>query len=291
MESKTVNIGLVQMSCPGPVAENRAKAAGLIREAASKGARIVCLPELYSTPYFCHEENYDYFMLAESIPGTATSELQLLAAELEVVIVASLFEKVDAGIYFNTAAVIDADGTYLGKYRKNHIPDDPGYYEKFYFSPGDTGYRIFNTRYARIGVLICWDQWYPEAARITALMGAEILLFPTTIGWSSSQTEEVNREQFHAWQTIQCAHAIANGVYVVAVNRTGQEREMKFWGGSFVCNPFGSMLYQAPNHEDTVKVIELDLSASDFYRTHWPFMRDRRVETYDPITARYIKSH
>ena len=290
MNKKTVNIGLVQMSCSDSTGDNRQKAAGLMREAASKGARIICLQELYSSPYFCFEENYDHFQLAESIPGNNTAELQQLAADLGVVIIASLFEKVDAGIYFNTAAVIDADGTYLGKYRKNHIPDDPGFYEKFYFSPGDGGYRIFETRFARIGVLICWDQWFPEAARITGLMGAEILFYPTAIGWASSQTEETNYEQYKAWQTIQCAHAIANGVHVVSVNRTGREREMIFWGGSFVSNPFGTLLYEAPHHEEAVKVIELDLSLSDHYRTHWPFLRDRRVETYHPITSRYIKS-
>jgi N-carbamoylputrescine amidase len=290
VEKKTVTIGLVQMSCSDSTEDNRRKATGLMREAASKGARIICLQELYSSPYFCFEENYDHFRLAENIPGKYTAELQHLAAELGVVIIASLFEKVDAGIYFNTAAVIDADGTYLGKYRKNHIPDDPGFYEKFYFSPGDTGYRIFETRFARIGVLICWDQWYPEAARITGLMGAEILFYPTAIGWASSQTEEINHEQYHAWQTIQRAHAIANGIHVVSVNRTGREREMIFWGGSFVSNPFGTLLYEAPHHEEAVKVIELDLSLSDHYRTHWPFLRDRRVETYDPITSRYIKS-
>lgn len=278
------------MSVSDSISDNRIKAAGFIREAASRGARIVCLPELYSSPYFCFEENYDHFNIAESIPGSATADLQQVASELGVVIIASLFEKVDAGIYFNTTAVIDSDGTFLGKYRKNHIPDDPGYYEKFYFSPGDTGYRIFHTHQGRIGILICWDQWYPEAARITALMGAEILFFPTTIGWASSQTPEVNQEQYRAWQTIQCAHAIANGIHVVAVNRTGREREMNFWGGSFVANPFGTILFQAPHHEEAIEVVEADLSASDFYRMHWPFLRDRRIETYNPITSRYIKS-
>ena len=236
------------------------------------------------TRYFCDTEDYDNFNHAESIPGPATKKLQQLAAELNVVIIASLFEKVDAGVYFNTAAVIDADGTYLGKYRKNHIPDDPGFYEKFYFSPGDTGYQVFNTRYGRIGVLICWDQWYPEAARITSLMGAEILFYPTAIGWASAQTEDINTEQYQAWQTIQRSHAIANGVHVVAVNRTGHEKEMRFWGGSFVVNPFGTILYQAPHDSEDTKVVEIDPALSDFYRTHWPFMRDRRIDTYTPIT-------
>ncbi len=194
------------------------------------------------------------------------------------------------GSIFNTAVVIDADGTYLGKYRKNHIPDDPGFYEKFYFSPGDSGYRVFKTKYARIGVLICWDQWYPEAARITSLMGAQILFYPTAIGWATAQTSEVNLEQFQAWQTIQRAHAIANGVHVVAVNRTGLENSINFWGGSFVADPFGKILYQAAHDEELAKVVELDLALSGFYRTHWPFLRDRRVDTYKPLLNRYIKS-
>jgi N-carbamoylputrescine amidase len=285
-----VNAGMVQMSCTDSVKENKARAAGFIRDAAARGANIICLQEFYSSRYFCDTENHDNFSLAETIPGETTLELQQIASKLGVVIIASLFEKVDAGIYFNTAAVIDADGTYLGKYRKNHIPDDPGFYEKFYFSPGDSGYRVFDTRFARIGVLICWDQWYPEAARITSLMGAEILFYPAAIGWTLSQSDAVNQEQYQAWQTIQRAHAIANGVHVVSVNRTGLENEMKFWGGSFAVNPFGTILYEAPHHEEEVKVIELDLSLSDFYRTHWPFLRDRRIETYDPILNRYIKT-
>jgi N-carbamoylputrescine amidase len=206
-----------------------------------------------------------------------------------VVIIASLFEKVDAGIYFNTAAVIDADGSYMGKYRKNHIPDDPGFYEKFYFAPGDTGYQVFNTRYGRIGVLICWDQWYPEAARITSLMGAQILFYPTAIGWATAQPEAVNQEQYQAWLTIQRSHAIANGVHVVAVNRCGNENDMRFWGGSFVANPFGTVLCQLPQDHESVEVVEIDLSQSDFYRVHWPFMRDRRIDTYKPLINRYLK--
>jgi N-carbamoylputrescine amidase len=261
-----------------------------IRISASKGANIVCLQELFTTTYFCNTEDYKNFTLAEEIPGTTTQRLQKLAEELQVVLIASLFEKVDPGIYYNTAAVIDADGTYLGKYRKQHIPDDPGFYEKFYFSPGDDGYKVFETRFARIGVLVCWDQWYPEAARITSLMGAQILFYPTAIGWASSQPDNVNIEQYQAWQTIQRAHAISNGVHVVAVNRTGREEEMKFWGGSFVVNPFGTILYQASQDKEEASVVEVDLKESDFYRTHWPFMRDRRIDTYQPIVNRYIKS-
>jgi N-carbamoylputrescine amidase len=289
VKNRHVKTGLVQMSCTSSPEENRAKAARLIRECAGKGAQIVCLQELYSTRYFCDTENYDHFSLAEAIPGPVTDDLGKLAAELGVVIIASLFERVDAGIHYNTTAVLDADGTYLGKYRKNHIPDDPGFYEKFYFIPGDTGYKVFQTRFARIGVLICWDQWYPEAARITSMMGAEILFFPTAIGWATAQTETVNKEQYDAWQTIQRSHAIANGVHVVAVNRTGQENELRFWGGSFVANPLGKLLYQAPHHEEITSVVDLDLAESDFYRVHWPFLRDRRIDTYDPITRRYLK--
>ena len=278
------------MACSASAPENRQKAAGFIRDAAARGAEIVCLQELYSSLYFCDKEDYDNFDLAETVPGDTTAELQQLASGLGVVIIASLFEKVDAGIYFNTAAVIDADGTYLGKYRKNHIPDDPGFFEKFYFSPGDTGYRIFDTRYARIGVLVCWDQWYPEAARITSLMGAQVLFYPTAIGWATTQTSEVNQEQFQAWQVIQRGHAIANGVHVVAVNRTGLENNIRFWGGSFVADPFGKVLYQAPHEGEFAEVVELDLALSGFYRKHWPFLRDRRIDTYKPLLSRYIKS-
>jgi len=288
MKSNLLPIGLVQMTCVPDRLINRGKANNLIMQAAKTGARIICLQELYSTEYFCDTENYDHFALAEPLPGEYTQELARLARSLEVVIIASLFEKVDAGIYFNTAVVINADGNYLGKYRKNHIPDDPGYYEKFYFSPGDMGYRIFETRYARIGVLVCWDQWYPEAARITSLMGAQVLFYPTAIGWADGQTPEVNREQHDAWQTIQRAHAIANGVHVVVVNRTGKEKNMQFWGSSFVADPFGKVLWQAPQLEETVGVVEADLSLSDFYRTHWPYMRDRRIDTYAPLLNRYI---
>jgi N-carbamoylputrescine amidase len=259
-----------------------------IREAAAKGANIVCLQELFSSLYFCDTENYDNFSLAEPVPGPATLQLQLLAQELGVVIVASLFEKRADGLYHNTAAVIDANGKYLGKYRKNHIPDDPGYYEKFYFTPGDTGYSVFKTMYATIGVLICWDQWYPEAARITSLMGAEIIFYPTAIGWALSQTPQVNNEQHTAWQTQQCAHAIANGVFVMSANRVGIEGEMKFWGGSFVCNPFGKIIYEASQDTEEVAVSEIDLNEIGFYRMHWPFLRDRRTDTYNPILNRFI---
>ena len=286
----TVHVGLVQMTCTASKEENLRKAIEKTREAAAKGAQIVCLQELFTSLYFCDEENYDNFSLAETIPGPSTDSLGALAKELGVVIIASLFEKRAQGLYHNTTAVLDADGTYLGKYRKMHIPDDPAYYEKFYFTPGDLGYKIFKTKFATLGVLICWDQWYPEAARITALMGAEILFYPTAIGWATSQDEATNTEQYNAWQTIQRSHSVANGVHVVSVNRVGFEQNgaMKFWGGSFVSNPFGSILYQGSHDQEEVHVQALDLKKTDQYRTHWPFLRDRRIDSYLPITQRFI---
>ena len=286
----TVHVGLVQMTCTASKEENLRKAIEKTREAAAKGAQIVCLQELFTSLYFCDEENYDNFSLAETIPGPSTDSLGALAKELGVVIIASLFEKRAQGLYHNTTAVLDADGAYLGKYRKMHIPDDPAYYEKFYFTPGDLGYKIFKTKFATMGVLICWDQWYPEAARITALMGAEILFYPTAIGWATSQDEATNTEQYNAWQTIQRSHSVANGVHVVSVNRVGFEQDgaMKFWGGSFVSNPFGSILYQASHDQEEVHVQAIDLKKTDEYRTHWPFLRDRRIDSYLPITQRFI---
>ena len=286
----TVNVGLVQMSCTGLVSENMDKAILGIKDAASKGAQIICLQELFTSLYFCDVEDYDNFNLAEAVPGPSTNALGLVAKELGVVIVASLFEKRAQGIYHNSTAVIDADGSYLGKYRKMHIPDDPAYFEKFYFTPGDLGYKVFKTKFATLGVLICWDQWYPEAARLTALAGAEILFYPTAIGWATSQNQETNDEQFNAWQTIQRSHAIANGVHVVSVNRVGLEQNglMKFWGGSFVSNPFGKLLAHASHDQEEVLVVEVDLAKTDQYRTHWPFMRDRRIDSYGEIVKRYI---
>ena len=288
--SKKVNVGLVQMSCTANAQENLSKAITGIREAASKGARIVCLQELFTSLYFCDVEDYDNFKLAEPVPGPSSETLSKVAGELGVVIIASLFEKRANGIYHNTTAVLDADGAYLGKYRKMHIPDDPAYYEKFYFTPGDLGYKVFKTKFATIGVLICWDQWYPEAARITSLMGAEILFYPTAIGWATSQDADTNDEQYNAWQTIQRSHAVANGVHVVSVNRVGLEQNgaMKFWGGSFVANPFGKLIHLSSHDEDQVNVVEIDLNKTDRYRTHWPFLRDRRIDSYHPITKRYI---
>ncbi len=286
--AKNVNIGFIQMSCTGDTEENLEKTIIKIKEAAQKGAQIICLQELFRSLYFCDVEDYENFNLAEAIPGPTTERFQPIAKELNVVIIASLFEKRAHGLYHNTTAVIDADGSYLGKYRKMHIPDDPGYYEKFYFTPGDTGYRIFDTKFAKVGVLICWDQWYPEAARITTLLGAEILFYPTAIGWSLQQDTDTNEEQYNAWQTIQRGHAVANGIHVVAVNRVGIEGPMKFWGGSFVANPFGKLLYKASHDQEEVQVVKVNLEDSDRYRTHWPFLRDRRIDSYSPITKRFI---
>ena len=288
--SRVVNVGTVQMSCTKNPEKNLGRAIEKIREAAGKGAQIVCLQELFTSLYFCDSEDYENFKLAEAVPGPSTESLSTLAKELGVVIIASLFEKRTNGIYHNTTAVLDADGAYLGKYRKMHIPDDPSYYEKFYFTPGDLGYKVFKTRFGALGVLICWDQWYPEAARITALMAAEILFYPTAIGWATAQSEATNLEQFNAWQTIQRSHAVANGVHVVSVNRVGLEQNgaMKFWGGSFISNPFGSIIYQASHDKEEVSVTELDLEKTESYRTHWPFLRDRRIDSYQPITKRFI---
>jgi N-carbamoylputrescine amidase len=285
-----VKVGLVQMSCSGDAKSNMDKAIAGIKEAAAKGANIVCLQELFTSLYFCDVEDYENFKLAEPIPGPSTDILSAVAKEAGVVVIASLFEKRAQGLYHNTTAVLDADGTYLGKYRKMHIPDDPAYFEKFYFTPGDLGYKIFVTKYGKIGVLICWDQWYPEAARLTALMGAEILFYPTAIGWATSQDEATNTEQYNAWQTIQRSHAVANGLHVVSVNRVGFEQNgaMKFWGGSFVANPFGSLIVKATHDQEEVIVTELDLSKTDSYRTHWPFMRDRRIDSYGDIVKRFI---
>jgi N-carbamoylputrescine amidase len=285
-----VHVGLIQMSCVQDKAANLEKAIHRIRQAAAQGAQIICLQELFTSLYFCDVEDYEHFKLAESIPGPSTDALAPVARELGVVIIASLFEKRTQGIYHNTTAVLDADGTYLGKYRKMHIPDDPAFYEKFYFTPGDLGYKVFKTRFATIGVLICWDQWYPEGARLTAMKGAEILFYPTAIGWATSQDEATNEEQYNGWQTIQRSHAVANGIHVVSVNRVGYEQNglMKFWGGSFIANPFGKILYQASHDQEEIQVQALDLAKTDFYRTHWPFMRDRRIDSYAELTKRYL---
>ncbi len=288
---RTVKVGLVQVACGDTPGHNIDRTLDGIRTAAARGARIVCTQELFPNRYFCQTEDHAFFRLAEPIPGPTTARLEALARELEVVLVASLFEKRAEGLYHNTAAIVDADGTYLGKYRKMHIPDDPQYYEKFYFTPGDLGFHTWATRYGRIGVLICWDQWYPEAARLTALSGAEILFYPTAIGWIPAEKAEYGERQQAAWETMQRAHAIANGVYVAAVNRVGFEPSaaggLEFWGGSFVADPSGRVLARAGQAEE-VLVVECDLGQVDVARTHWPFLRDRRIDAYHDLTRRYL---
>jgi len=289
MNTDQVRVALVQMSCVENPQENLAKAQERIREAAAGGANIVCLQELFTTLYFCQTEEYEPFGYAEPIPGPSTAALQELAAELGVVIVASLFEIRARGVHHNTAAVIDADGSYLGKYRKMHIPDDPGFYEKFYFIPGDLGYKIFKTRFGNVGVLICWDQWYPEAARLTALRGADIIFYPTAIGWATSETsQEVRASQRQAWKTVQLGHAVANGIYVAAANRAGTEGELEFWGNSFVSDPFGQVVAETAHSNEEILYADCDFSKIGFYRSHWPFMRDRRIDSYGDITRRWI---
>ncbi|MBQ9254322.1 MAG: carbon-nitrogen hydrolase [Bacteroidales bacterium] len=282
-----VKVGLMQMSCVKDKQTNIDKTIKNIRDLAQKGANIVCMQELFSSLYFCDIEDYDNFSLAEAIPGKTTELFSQIAKELNIVIVASLFERQMAGLYYNTTVVIDADGKYLGKYRKIHIPDDPGYYEKFYFSPGDLGFKNFETKFGNIGVLICWDQWYPEASRLTAMKGADIIFYPTAIGWAKEQDEATNSEQYYAWQTIQRGHAVANGVHTVTVNRTGWEGDMQFWGGSFVCNPFGRILYKASHDKEENIVVEIDTKDTEHYRMHWPFFRDRRVDAYGEIVKKY----
>jgi N-carbamoylputrescine amidase len=285
-------IGLVQMACSTDPEANLGKAIAGVREAASKGAEIVCLQELFRSQYFCREENAELFNLAETIPGPSTEALSSVAKELQVSIVASLFEKRAQGLYHNTAAILDADGSLAGVYRKMHIPDDPLYFEKFYFTPGDLGFQNFDTRYSRIGVLVCWDQWYPEGARITSLQGANILFYPTAIGWHPSEKVQYGEAQLDAWRTIQRAHAIANGVFVAAVNRTGFEgpadNGLEFWGSSFVADPFGRVITQAAVDQEKVLVTECDPKQMDEVRRNWPFLRDRRIDAYAPITQRWL---
>jgi N-carbamoylputrescine amidase len=285
-------IGLVQMTCSTDPAANLQKALQGIRDAAARGAEIVCLQELFRSQYFCREENAALFDLAESIPGPSTEAIGSVAKSLGVSVIASLFEKRAQGLYHNTAAVIDADGSLLGVYRKMHIPDDPLYYEKFYFTPGDLGFKNFETRFSRIGVLVCWDQWYPEGARITSLQGANVLFYPTAIGWHPSEKEEYGEAQLDAWRTVQRAHAISNGVFVAAVNRTGfegtPESGLEFWGNSFVSDPFGRIITQASMDKEEILIAECDPKQMDEVRRNWPFLRDRRIEAYAPITNRWL---
>lgn len=287
-------LGLVQMRCGLEPRENLEKAEARIEEAAKSGAQIICLQELFRSQYFCQSEDHKQFELAEPIPGPSTERLSRLARDRGVVIIASLFERRAAGLYHNTAAILDADGSLRGLYRKMHIPDDPLFYEKFYFTPGDLGFRAHDTRFGRLGTLVCWDQWYPEGARLTALQGADILFYPTAIGWHPREKAQYGAAQASAWQTIQRAHAIANGVYVAAVNRVGHEGPadggIEFWGGSFVCDPFGVVLKEASRTEEEILVVECDRQRVEEVRQNWPFLRDRRIDAYEPITRRFCDS-
>lgn len=292
--SRTINVGLVQQTASESISANLEKLGANIVSLANKGANLIVLQELHNTPYFCQTENTSYFDLAETIPGPSTDYFSALAAQLGVVIVASLFEKRATGLYHNTAVVFDADGSIAGKYRKMHIPDDPGFYEKFYFTPGDIGFEPIDTSIGRLGVLVCWDQWYPEAARLMALAGAEILIYPTAIGWDSADSEEEQKRQLVAWQTVQRGHAVANGIPVVAVNRTGHELDpsqasdgIYFWGNSFVAGPQGELLYHAPANEEVNAIVPVDLDRSEAVRRIWPYLRDRRIDAYGEIVKRF----
>ncbi len=287
MKKNNVSIGLVQMSCEQKPEANLRKAIARIEEAAKNGAQIVCLQELFRSQYFCQTEDIELFKLAETIPGPSTDALAKVAKKNNVVIVASLFEKRAAGIYHNSAAIIDEKGKIAGKYRKMHIPDDPLYYEKFYFTPGDLGFQTHETKYGNVGTLVCWDQWFPEAARLTALGGAQFLFYPTAIGWLPDEAEEMNQAQHAAWETIQRGHAIANGVYVVVVNRVGREGKLNFWGQSFVVDPFGRIIAKASATEEETLVVNCDLSRIDETRQNWPFLRDRRIDAYQGLGYRY----
>jgi len=291
-ESRSVNVGLVQLSPGADPAINLQQACEQVRQVAAEGAQIVCLPELFGSLYFCQSEDHAHFALAEPVPGPTTEKLGALARELGVVLIAGLFEKRAEGLYHNTCAVIDADGRYLGKYRKMHIPDDPLYYEKFYFTPGDLGFPVFETQFGRLGILICWDQWFPEAARMAALRGAEILFYPTAIGWHPSEKEQFGKSQHESWELIQRSHAVANGCFVVSVNRTGHEGApeggIEFWGQSFACDPSGRVIAQAATNEPQNLIATLDLARIDEARTHWPFLRDRRIDAYGDLLERFV---
>jgi N-carbamoylputrescine amidase len=290
--SNSFTLGLIQMRCAADPEANMAAAIDRVREAAKRGATIVCLPELFLSPYFCQREDPSLFDLAEPIPGPRTERLAKAAKDATVVLVASLFEKRAPGLYHNTAVVFDADGKRLGIYRKMHIPDDPLYFEKYYFTPGDTGFKAFGTSRGKVGTLVCWDQWYPEAARLTALAGAEVLLYPTAIGWHPKEKAEFGQAQHEAWETAQRAHAIANGVYVAAVNRVGHEGPadggLEFWGASFVFDPFGRLLARASHDREEILVVPCDRRRTEETRRNWPFFRDRRIDAYGPITQRMI---
>jgi N-carbamoylputrescine amidase len=288
-----MRLALLQHACGPRPAANVAKALKLADEAARRGAKVICTQELFRSPYFCQSEDYANFALAEPLTGPTTAAFARLAKKRRVVIIVSLFEKRTAGLYHNTAVILDADGTIAGTYRKMHIPDDPKFYEKFYFTPGDTGFRAWDTKYGRIGVLICWDQWFPEAARLTALQGAGIIFYPTAIGWHPEEPATLQAKQTAAWETIQRSHAVANGCFVAAVNRIGHERPaggegIKFWGGSFVAGTSGEILAQASTDREEILYADVDLAQIDTTRTHWPFLRDRRIDAYEGITRRLI---
>jgi N-carbamoylputrescine amidase len=299
--NRKYTIGLVQMHMgPDPEA-NFAAALEHIREAAKRGAKVVCLPELFRTQYFCQREDLRLFDLAEPIPGTSTDALAKLARELRVAIVASLFERRAPGLYHNTAVTLNASGEMAGLYRKMHIPDDPLYFEKYYFTPGDLGFRATDTGFGRVGTLVCWDQWYPEGARLTAMQGAEVLFYPTAIGWHPAEKDEYGAAQYDAWQTIQRSHAIANGIYVAAANRVGHENGdvlgnrvegpgLEFWGGSFIADPFGRIVARAAHDKEEILLAEIDLNLIEETRRNWPFLRDRRIDAYAPISRRFLDS-
>jgi N-carbamoylputrescine amidase len=282
----TISVGLVQMACTPDSNENLKNAMDSIRAASKQGAQIICLPELFLTQYFCQTENLENFSLAETIPGRTSTTLSNLAKELQVVLIVPLFEKRTQGIYHNTAIVIDADGNIAGTYRKMHIPDDPCFFEKFYFTPGDTGFRSFSTRYGKVGVLICWDQWFPEAARLTALSGAQFLFYPTAIGYQDEDAKD-SKQQISAWETIQRSHAISNGVFLGSVNRMGHENVLTFWGKSFICNPLGEVIGQAED-EPQIVIAKCPLSEIESTRQNWPFLRDRRVDAYQDLSKLYL---
>jgi len=290
MVKERVKLGLIQMSTTDNPAANLAKALERIESAAKKGAQVVCLQELFRSRYFCQSEDQRNFKLAEGIPGPSTEALGAVARKKEIVIVASLFERRSAGIYHNTAVVIDADGSIAGTYRKMHIPDDPLYYEKFYFTPGDLGFPSFQTRYAKIAALVCWDQWFPEGARSAALSGAQILFYPTAIGWIPNEPRTVAQNQRSAWELIQRSHAIANGVFVASVNRVGREGKIKFWGHSFVAGPFGEFVAHAGGEREEILLAECDLGKIEETRQSWPFLRDRRIDAYGPLLSRTLEN-
>jgi N-carbamoylputrescine amidase len=287
--SEQVKLGLVQMSCGKDPAANLAKALSRIRLAAKKGAQIVCLQELFRSQYFCQSEDQRNFKLAETIPGPTSEALGQLARQMRLVIIASLFEKRSAGVYHNTAVVFDADGSIAGRYRKMHIPDDPLYYEKFYFTAGDLGFPSFQTRYAKLAVLVCWDQWFPEGARLAALSGAQILFYPTAIGWIPHEPRAMALNQRSAWEIIQRSHAVANGVYVASVNRVGREGKIKFWGNSFIAGPFGEVIAHAGGEREEILMAQCDLRKIEETRQSWPFLRDRRIDAYGPLQSRLLE--